>query len=86
MSRLRWFGHVMQTRDERIPKKILHTQMEGKRPTGSSRIRWIDQIRKDMEIRGENWEEIQDNRKWKNRGGWIFLCNSRPKSLEMTEE
>ena len=29
-SRLRWFGHVMQMREERIPKKMLHTKMEGK--------------------------------------------------------
>jgi hypothetical protein len=27
-SILRWFGHVMRLREERIPEKMLHTQME----------------------------------------------------------
>ena len=45
-SRLGWFGHEMQMREERIPKKILHRKMEGKRPKGRSRTRWIVQIRK----------------------------------------
>ena len=43
----------------------------------------MDQIRKDIEMRGENWEEIQENRKWKNRDSSKFLYNSRPISLEM---
>ena len=44
----------------------------------------IDQIRKAIEMRGGNWEEIRENRKWENIDGWIFLCNSRPISLETT--
>ena len=28
-SNLRWFGHMMRIREERIPKKMLHTKMEG---------------------------------------------------------
>ena len=37
-------------------------------------------IKKDIrvEMRGGNWEEIQENRKWENRDGWRLLCNSRP--------
>ena len=27
-SRSRWFVHVMQMREERIPNKMLHTKME----------------------------------------------------------
>ena len=41
--------------------------MEGNRPWGKLRTRWIDPIRKDIEMRGKNWEEIQINRKWENR-------------------
>ena len=62
-----WMG------EERILKKMLHTKMEGKPPRGRPRTRWIDQIRKDVEMRGENWEEILENRKWENRDGWRFL-------------
>ena len=35
-------------------------------------------------MREEYWEEIQGNRKWENRDGWRFLCNSQPTSLETT--
>ena len=67
---------VMWMREERIPKKMLHTKMEGKRPRGRPRTRRIPKIRKDIDMRGENWQEIQENRKWENRDGWKFLCNS----------
>ena len=30
--------------------------MEGKRPKGRPRIRWMDQIRRNMEMKGKNWE------------------------------
>ena len=32
----------------------------------------IRQIRKDIEIREENWEVLQESKKWENREG-IFL-------------
>ena len=41
---------------------MVHTKQEGKQPRGRTRTRVIAQIRKDMEIRGENWKEIQENR------------------------
>ena len=37
----------------------------------------------DIQMRGGNWEEIQENRKWVNRHNCRFLCNSRLISLEM---
>ena len=30
MSRLRWFGHVMQMGEKRICKKMLHTKIDAK--------------------------------------------------------
>ena len=39
-----------------LNEKMLHTRMDGKRPRRRSKTRWIDQIRKDIEMRGENWE------------------------------
>ena len=52
-SRLGRFGHVMQMGEKRIPKKMLHTKMERKRLRGRPRTRLINQIRKDLEIRGK---------------------------------
>ena len=73
---LRWYGHVMRMEEERIPTKLLHTKMERKRPR-KTHDKWIDQIRKNLEIRGENQEEMQENRMWENRGGWRFFYNIR---------
>ena len=53
------FGHVMQMGEDRIPKEMPHKKMEGKRPRGRLKIRWIGQIIKDIKMRGEKWEEIQ---------------------------
>ena len=58
--------------------------MEGKQPRGRIRTRWIDQIRKDIEKRRENWEVIQENRKWENRDNWRILFSSLPITLETT--
>ena len=48
----------MQMREENATHKN-----GGKETRGRPKPRWIDQIRKDTEMRGENWEETQENRK-----------------------
>ena len=53
-SRLRRFGHGMRLGEERIPKRNLPTKMEGRLPRRRPRTRWIDQIRRDIEMRGGN--------------------------------
>ena len=50
-NRLRWLGHVMRIGEERIPKKMLHTKMEGEPPRGRPQTRWKDKIIKDIEMR-----------------------------------
>ena len=57
----------MWTEEMRIPKKILQKWRKNYQEEDPN------QIRKDIEIRNENWEEIQENRKWENRDGWRFL-------------
>ena len=53
--------------EEKDDLRKYYTQMEGKLPRGRYWTRWTDQIRKDIEIKGAKWEEIQENRKWENR-------------------
>ena len=43
----------MRMGEERISKTMLDTKMKRKRPRGRPRTRWIDQTRKDIEMRGE---------------------------------
>ena len=52
-NKLRWFGHVMQMRKERICKKLLHTKMTRKLSRARPMMKCIDQIRKSVEMRGE---------------------------------
>ena len=54
-SGLRRFGQVMWMGEERIHKKIQNTKMEGNWPRERHRARWIDQTRKNIQIRGKNW-------------------------------
>ena len=39
---------------------MLHTKVEGKQSRGRPRTRWIDQSRKDIEMRGKIWEKMQE--------------------------
>ena len=41
---------------------MLHTKNEWKWSRGRPRTRWIDHIRKGVEMRGGNWVEIKENR------------------------
>ena len=41
-SRLKWSGHLMQMREEKIPKKMLYTKWGGGQSRGRPTIRWID--------------------------------------------
>ena len=59
-----------------MPKKMLHAKMEGKRPRGRPKSRWIDHIRKYTEMKGEKLGRNTKKRKCENRNDWRFLCNS----------
>ena len=55
----------MRITEEKITKKIPHRKPEEKRPKGGSRGSWIDQIRKDIEMRGEDGKKY--NKRWIGR-------------------
>jgi hypothetical protein len=40
LYRLRWFGHIQRMEENRIPKRVLYTNLETRRPTGRPRNRW----------------------------------------------
>ena len=45
---------------------MLLIKIEVKRPKGSPRSSWTDQIRKDIEIKRGKWEELQEKMKREN--------------------
>jgi hypothetical protein len=50
--RLRWCGHIERMKNERMPKKIMTTKMEGTRKRGRPRKEWTDEVEEDLKI----WE------------------------------
>jgi hypothetical protein len=53
--------------ENRIPKRLLYTNLESKRPRGRPKCRWQDEVREDRRIVcGEEWQETVYNREeWK---------------------
>jgi hypothetical protein len=43
--RMRWAGHVARMGEERGVYSVLMVKLEGKRPLGRPRRRWVDNIR-----------------------------------------
>ena len=47
-ERLRWLGHVLRIKDDRLPKVVLfYHPSEAKRKTGRPRLGWEDVINKE---------------------------------------
>jgi hypothetical protein len=65
--RLRWCGHIERMNNERMPKKIMTTNMEGTRYRGRPRKRWIDEVEEDLKIMGiRYWHAVaKDRRQWR---------------------
>ena len=71
--RLRWVGHVARMEEGRA-FKILTGTPTGKKPLGRSRLRWEDNIRRDLK------EIVINTRIWvdsaQDRDYWRTLVNS----------
>jgi hypothetical protein len=67
LSRLRWFEHVQRMEENRIPKKVLYTNLEYTRLRGRPRNRWQDEVREDGTlVGGRGWKErVHTREEWK---------------------
>jgi hypothetical protein len=66
--RMRWAGHVAHMGEKRNVYRLLVGKLEGKRPLGRLRHRWIDNIKMDLLETGLNvvdWTgPAQDRYRW----------------------
>jgi hypothetical protein len=72
--RMRWAGHVTRMGKKRNAYKLLVGKLEGKRPLGRPRRRWVDNIKIDLrEIGwdGMNWIDLAQY-----RHQWRVLVNT----------
>jgi len=58
LNTLQWFGHVERIEENRIPKKVLHMNLETTRLKGRPRNGWQDEVREDGRlVGGKGWKE-----------------------------
>ena len=68
-ERLRWLGHVLRMKDDRLPKIVLFGQPSGAtRKAGRPFLGWEDVISKDLKEMGTSWEGVK--REALNILGW----------------
>ena len=68
-ERLRWLGHVVWVKDERLPKIVLFDQpSRAKQKAGRPCLGWEDVIKKDLKEMGTSWAGVK--RDALNRLGW----------------
>ena len=62
--RARWAGHCIRMESDRLPRKVMEGGVQGRRPLGRPRYRWMDGVRKDVErvAPGEDWKELAEDR------------------------
>jgi hypothetical protein len=71
---LLWAGHVARIGEKRNAYRSLVGKLEGKRPLGRPRCRWVDNIRMDL---GEvDWGDVDWIGLAKDRNRWRALVNS----------
>jgi hypothetical protein len=68
-KKMRWAGHVARMGEKRNVYRLLVRKLEGNRPLGRTRRRWVDNIKMDLaeiEWGGVDWIGLaQDRDKWK---------------------
>jgi len=66
---MRWAGHVARMGKERGMYRILVRKLEGRRPLGRPRHRWVDNIRMDLQEVGGGYMDwiglAQDRDEWR---------------------
>ena len=64
---LGWYGHIERMLETRMVKAIHVWKPVSKRPMGRPKIRWEDDVKKDIQrLKVPNWKTlVQDRRRWK---------------------
>jgi hypothetical protein len=71
--RMRWAGHVARM-GEKNAYRILVGMLEGRRPLGRPRRRWVDNIK--MDLGGIGWDDMDWIDLAQDRDQWRALVNT----------
>ena len=67
-SRMKWDGHIVRMKDDKLPKISETKKQEGFRKRGRPQLRWEDYVKRDLRKAEdeERWREKDNNRdQWK---------------------
>ena len=67
-SRIKWAGHMVRMKDDKLPKRAETKKQEGSRKRGRPHLRWEDCVKRDLRKaeEEEKWREKANNRdQWK---------------------
>ena len=59
-KRLSWFGHVQLRDDDNVEKSVLNTRIDGSRPRGRPKLRWMERLKDDMKQNKTRPEWVSD--------------------------
>ena len=66
-ARLRWYGHVKRMEDGNKVRRTMEMVVEGRRSRGRPKLRWIDNIKKDVELHDLTGLDVFDRAQWRKR-------------------
>ena len=97
-KRLSWFGHVQRRDEDNIGKYVLNTRINGSRPRGRPKLRWMDRLKDDMKKNNIRPEWASDRESWVNmmknnirpewasdRESWVNMMKNVNPTQETTE-
>ena len=66
-SRLRWYGHLMRMEEGNKVKEVWNMTVQGNRPRGRPKKRWMDCVKSDMEAIGLREEDASNRELWRRK-------------------
>ena len=63
---MRWFGHVQRRDRGHIGRRMLEMELPGRRPRGRPKRRFMDAVKKDMQVVRVRVEDTKNRSKWKS--------------------
>ena len=64
---LKWYGHVIRTKEEHTVRRMLDVDMPGKRRTGRPNRRWKDACKRDMTEAGLKKDNTTNRTEWRKK-------------------
>ena len=65
-GRLRWYGHVMRRYQEYVGRRVIKTELPGKRKRGRPKRKFLDVVKRDRREIGARETDVENRTVWRN--------------------